>query len=179
MPILWAWEMEKLFWRVRKYLFDAVTNSPSLSSFQNLPAPGKMVLLNCAIIGKESVISIIIEEWKTVDLLKEAIQKRWPKYLKDVEPDGLQLFLAKTADGAWLQSGSEDVKELKKGEKTAAIEELTHEDQKLQGEDGLAKVLEGMKDPLVGQIHVLVVVPKPNTELWLVTGSVENAFDTK
>ncbi|KAG4038705.1 hypothetical protein PC123_g25738 [Phytophthora cactorum] len=44
-------------------------------------------------------------------------------------------------DGAWLESDSEDVKKLKKGEKTVAIEALTSEEKELQGESGLQKVL--------------------------------------
>ncbi|KAL3670218.1 hypothetical protein V7S43_004531 [Phytophthora oleae] len=47
---------------------------------------------------------------------------------------------------------------MKKGEKTALIEELTHTDKELQGEDCLATVLKEMDGPLTGQIHVLVVL---------------------
>ncbi|KAG2997751.1 hypothetical protein PC128_g23649 [Phytophthora cactorum] len=67
------------------------------------------------------------------------------------------LFLAKKDSEA--ASRSENVKNLKNGEKTALIEVLTHEDEELQGEDGVANVLEGMDLPSTGQIHVLVVVP--------------------
>ncbi|RAW22982.1 hypothetical protein PC110_g20583, partial [Phytophthora cactorum] len=61
-----------------------------------------MVLLNCALVGEGSVISIILEEWKTVALLKKAIKEEKPNDFKDVDADKLQLFLAKTDDGAWL-----------------------------------------------------------------------------
>ncbi|KAG3107366.1 hypothetical protein PI124_g13317, partial [Phytophthora idaei] len=74
--------------------------------------------------------------------------------------DQLQLFLAKTDDGAWLESDSEDVKKLKKGKRTVVIEALTSEEKELQGESGLQKVLAGMPKPSTDQIHVLVVVPK-------------------
>ncbi|KAG2795240.1 hypothetical protein PC112_g22716 [Phytophthora cactorum] len=85
-------------------------------------------------------------------------------------------------DGAWLESDSEDVKKLKKGEKTVAIEALTSEEKELQGESGLQKVLTGMPKPSTDQIHVLVVVPEqaqPQMGLWLVNGSIENAKNTK
>ncbi|RAW23128.1 hypothetical protein PC110_g20432 [Phytophthora cactorum] len=70
------------------------------SSFQNLPRRRKMVLLNCAFIREGSVISIIIEEWKTVALLKKAIKEEKPDTIKG-EADKLQLSLAKKG-GAWL-----------------------------------------------------------------------------
>ncbi|GMF31125.1 unnamed protein product [Phytophthora lilii] len=74
--------------------------------------------------------------------------------------DKLQLFLAKAGDNAWLSSLTEDVKKLKKGEKTALVESLTQEDKELQGESGLEKVLAGMLPPSTDEIHVLVVVPE-------------------
>ncbi|KAG3117823.1 hypothetical protein C6341_g27514, partial [Phytophthora cactorum] len=55
--------------------------------------------------------------------------------------EGQKLFLAKTDDGAWLSSLTEDVKKLKKGEKTVFIEALTQEEQELQAEDPLEGVL--------------------------------------
>ncbi|KAG3044292.1 hypothetical protein PC122_g24888 [Phytophthora cactorum] len=73
-----------------------------------------MVLLNCALVGEGSVISIIIEEWKTVALLKKAIKEEKPNDFKDVDADKLQLFLAKTDDGAWLKS--KDLLRMRKGE---------------------------------------------------------------
>ncbi|KAE9275286.1 hypothetical protein PR003_g29378, partial [Phytophthora rubi] len=116
-----------------------------------------MVLLNCAVVGEKGVISIIIEDWKTVALLKKAIKDEKPNTIK-CDADGLQLFLAKK-DGAWLESDSEDVKKLKKGEKTGAVEALTSEEKELQGESGLQTVLTGMPKPSTDQVHVLVVVP--------------------
>ncbi|GMF24336.1 unnamed protein product [Phytophthora fragariaefolia] len=109
-------------------------------------------------IGEGSVISIIIEEWKTVALLKDVIKEKKPKKIS-CDTGELQLFLAKTAAGKWLESGTEDMKKLKKGKKTAAIEALLLEDKELQGEWGLQKVLAGMPQPSTGQVHVLVVVP--------------------
>ncbi|GMF13510.1 unnamed protein product [Phytophthora lilii] len=65
-----------------------------------------MVLLKCALVGKGTVISILIEEWKTAGLLKDSIAEK----LRYPEPAyRLKLFLAKTGN-AWLESDSEDVK---------------------------------------------------------------------
>ncbi|KAL3663066.1 hypothetical protein V7S43_012006 [Phytophthora oleae] len=91
-----------------------------------------------------------------------------------VDANKLQLFLAKN-DRAWLQSCSEDVKKLKKGDKTAAIQVLTQEDKELQGEIGLAAVLADMDDPLTDQIHVLVVVPEQD-QLEKIDAENEEAF---
>ncbi|CAI5705423.1 unnamed protein product [Peronospora farinosa] len=94
----------------------------------------------------------------------------------------LQLYPAKMVEGKWLASSSDDVIQLKKGEKTHHVVELMKEDQKLQAEDDIADLLEGMEDPKGKQIHVLVRVPEhaqPNIGLWLVSGSIENALDTK
>ncbi|GMF28320.1 unnamed protein product [Phytophthora lilii] len=118
-----------------------------------------MVLLNCALVGDGSVISIIIEEWKTVALLKKEIKQENPSTITCDAKD-LQLFLAKAGDNTWLSSLTEDVKKLKKGEMTALVEALTQEDKELDGEFGLDDVLEGMPEPKTKQIHVLVVVPE-------------------
>ncbi|KAE9171380.1 hypothetical protein PF005_g27170 [Phytophthora fragariae] len=57
-------------------------------------------MINCAVIGQGSVITIIIDDWKTVALLKKAIKDEKSMKIK-CDPDGLQLFLTKK-DGAWL-----------------------------------------------------------------------------
>ncbi|OWZ01934.1 Crinkler (CRN) [Phytophthora megakarya] len=135
-----------------------------------------MVKLFCAIVGVDgSAFPVEIDENETVGDLKEAIQKKKPNDLKDVDPDKLQLFLAKTTDGAWLDEA---------GVAAVALDECGHP--------------HDFGDPMVaanwiknatyfgenfqpgeGDVHVLVVVPKSKTGLWLVTGSVENAVDTK
>ncbi|KAG3046619.1 hypothetical protein PI125_g26950, partial [Phytophthora idaei] len=117
-----------------------------------------MVKLFCAIVGEAgSAFEVKIDDAESVSALKEAIAGKL-KYTG--RADKLQLFLAKTDDGAWLESDSEDVKKLKKGKRTVAIEALTSEEKELQGESGLQKVLAGMPKPSTDQIHVLVVVPK-------------------
>ncbi|KAL4147693.1 hypothetical protein PRNP1_011447 [Phytophthora ramorum] len=118
-----------------------------------------MVKLFCAIVGVAgSVFGVEIDADQLVGDLKKAIKGEKPNDLKDIDADKLQLFLAKT-DGAWLSSLTEDVKKLKKGEKTALVEALTHKDKELQGEDPISEYLEGMDAPKVKPIHVLVVVP--------------------
>ncbi|KAG2802019.1 hypothetical protein PC113_g24537 [Phytophthora cactorum] len=117
-----------------------------------------MVKLFCAIVGVAgSAFEVDIDDAESVSALKKSIKAEKPNDFKDVDADKLQLFLAKTADGAWLSSPSEDVKKLKKGEKTALIKALTKEDQELQAENPLEDVLIGMDPPSARQIHVLVV----------------------
>ncbi|EGZ11331.1 hypothetical protein PHYSODRAFT_287339, partial [Phytophthora sojae] len=139
-----------------------------------------MVKLFCAIVGAAgSAFEVDIDAGASVSALKKAIKA---EKMYQFPADELQLFLAKTEGGAWLVSDSEDVKKLKKGEKTVAVEALTSEEKELQGESGLQKVLKGMLKPSTDQIHVLVVVPEQEhaqTGLWLVTGSVGNALNTK
>ncbi|KAG3043986.1 hypothetical protein PI125_g27242, partial [Phytophthora idaei] len=101
-----------------------------------------MVKLFCTIAGVPgSAFSVRVDESDSVDDLKDAIKE---KKMYQFPADELQLFLAKKDDGAWLESDSEDVKKLKKGEKTVAVEALTSEEKELQGESGLQKVLAGM-----------------------------------
>ncbi|KAG3002086.1 hypothetical protein PC121_g19649 [Phytophthora cactorum] len=119
-----------------------------------------MVLLNCAFVEEGRVISGIIEEWKTVGLLKDAIKNKRPDFIK-CEAHKLQLFPAKK-NGEWLVSGTEDVKMLKRGGKSTLIETLTHEDKELELESGLEKLL--TPQPFTGQIHVLVVIPEHLSE---------------
>ncbi|CAH0481078.1 unnamed protein product [Peronospora belbahrii] len=47
------------------------------------------------------------------------------------------------------------------------------------GECPIEGVLNGMDPPSYRQIHVLVMVPKQESCLWLVSGTIENALDTK
>ncbi|KAG6619957.1 Crinkler (CRN) family protein [Phytophthora cinnamomi] len=132
-----------------------------------------MVLLSlqCAIVGQVgSSFDVEIDDGAKVSKLKKAIAED-QKY--DFAASKLQLFLAKTEGGAWLESDSEDVKKLKKGEKTVAVEALTSEEKDLQGESGLQKVLTGMPKPSTDQIHVLVVVPEGAGSQAGVTASIE------
>ncbi|CAI5713526.1 unnamed protein product [Peronospora farinosa] len=120
-----------------------------------------MVTLFCIIVGtKESVFPVDIDKRQSVGHLKDAIKA---KRMYQFPADELQLYPAKMVEGKWLASSSDDVKQLKKGEKTHHVVELMKEDQKLQGEDYISDLLEGMEDPVGRQIHVLVVVPEEFT----------------
>ncbi|KAL3659397.1 hypothetical protein V7S43_015668 [Phytophthora oleae] len=108
--------------------------------------------LFCAIVGvADSSFSVKIDEKKSVDELKNTIKEKKKNDLKDVDANNLQLFLARNGN-TWLSSCAEGVKKLKKGENTALIEELTKEDQELQGESGLLNVLTGMEPPTTDQV---------------------------
>ncbi|ETL85420.1 hypothetical protein L917_15032 [Phytophthora nicotianae] len=67
-------------------------------------------------------------------------------------------------DSAWMQSGAEDAKELKRGDTTAFIETLAHDDNELYGEDPLDEFLAKFDAPTLKQIHVLVLVPQDDDE---------------
>ncbi|KAG1685008.1 hypothetical protein DVH05_009775 [Phytophthora capsici] len=98
---------------------------------------------------------------ETVALLKETIAAAL-RY--EGRPALFELFLAKKGS-AWLSSDTasvtDDVKELKKGKKTALIDALMQEDSELQGERLISECLKGMDDPKgAAKIHVLAVVPE-------------------
>jgi Crinkler effector protein N-terminal domain len=64
-----------------------------------------MMLLVCSLVGqKRSAFAIEVDENKMVDALKKAIKKEKENYLKAIDADELQLFLAKKGDGKWLDS---------------------------------------------------------------------------
>ncbi|KAG4040930.1 hypothetical protein PC123_g23542 [Phytophthora cactorum] len=105
-----------------------------------------MVKLFCAIVGVAgSAFEVDIDDAESVSALKKSIkaENSDDPTLKNVAAKNLRLFLAKEGDGAWLSSLTEDVKKLKKGEKTVFIEALTQEEQELQAEDPLEDVLNG------------------------------------
>lgn len=135
----------------------------------------EMVTLFCLVVGERGcAFAVDVDENKSVDHVKDAIAAK-QKY--DFAASKLQLFLAKelrkedakwveavTEDlqtgkrtGVWLQSLSNDVRQLKRGVSTAAVEELTRQERELQGESGLANVFKSMAVPSMDQIHVLVV----------------------
>ncbi|KAL8003025.1 hypothetical protein Plhal703r1_c13g0064451 [Plasmopara halstedii] len=125
-----------------------------------------MVKVICAIVGAAgNAFPVDIDADQLVGDLKEEIKAKKPNDMKGVDADRLELFLGKTDGGAWLSSQSDDVKKLKKGEKTALIKSLIKEDQQLQAEESLEYVLRenNMATPQSRQIHVLVVVPAGNS----------------
>ncbi|EGZ26008.1 crn2-like protein [Phytophthora sojae] len=134
-----------------------------------------MVKLSCVIVGVPGdPFQVEIDEiCELVAGLKDAIKKEKPDSIK-CDADKLQLFKAAkedrtfSASGAeeekkdfrWLKAASDDVKKLKHGEKTAAIEAVVRKDQVLRGKETVSDVLMGMESPSISQIHVLVVLPE-------------------
>jgi Crinkler effector protein N-terminal domain len=112
------------------------------------------------------VFSVNIDATESVDVLKDKIKRKKENHLNRVDADKLQLFLCRNFDGTWLDSSTYDIKKLMKGEKTALIEALAHEDNELQGDFGLEEVLKNPKnfeerfERNKGEFHVLVIVPK-------------------
>jgi hypothetical protein len=127
-------------------------------------ARGKMVILNCGLVEDRSVVSILIEEWKTVGLLKDAIAGKL-KYTG--RADQLQLFLAKKktsegkGKGPWVvtnevESGWSETSDLKPLNAAAALNLYGLSETGVQLEVPLTE-----DDADAGRmpVHVLVVVP--------------------
>ncbi|KAE8960960.1 hypothetical protein PR002_g30048 [Phytophthora rubi] len=111
-----------------------------------------MVLLNCAVVGEKGVISIIIEDWNTVALLKDAIKEKNSTTIT-CDPKDLKLFLAKT-DGGWMRDVDPAVLELTEGRIHPDVQTLI--DGKRMGETWSIKdVLEAndMATPQSRQVH--------------------------
>ncbi|EGZ28884.1 hypothetical protein PHYSODRAFT_474854 [Phytophthora sojae] len=117
-----------------------------------------MVKLFCAVVGVAgSAFSVRVDESDTVDDLKKAIKAEKTNDFKDIDADKLELYVAKR-DGEWLTEA--DVK---------------------SGHHGPRAVGSGAAAGR-GPVNVLVMLPEQEhaqTELWLVTGSVDNALNTK
>ncbi|EGZ11161.1 hypothetical protein PHYSODRAFT_287175 [Phytophthora sojae] len=138
-----------------------------------------MVKLFCAIVGAAgSAFPVDIDADQSVGDLKKAIKAEKTNKLKDIDAGDLQLFLAKTADGAWLSSKDPDVISMRSGGIPEQVKTLLNVE--MDPADEIGDVFEGA--PTKKTIHVLVVVPEQEhaqTGLWLVTGSVDNALNTK
>lgn len=114
--------------------------------------------LFCAVVGqKQNLFSVVIEETKSVDELKETIVLK-QKY--DFAPSMLDLYLAKANKDSWLHAGTDVVRNLA-DENTEMVKNLTHARQPLNPADSLQDVLSGMPIPELRQIHILVVITKP------------------
>ncbi|CEG36016.1 CRN-like protein [Plasmopara halstedii] len=120
-----------------------------------------MVTLSCAVVGAAgSAFPVDIDEIKLVGHLKDMIKVKKPNDFKNIDPDKLQLFLAKTADGVWLSSKDPAVVALQSGDvpdqlKTLLIMEMYPADE-------IGEVFE--RAPTKKTIHVLVVVPKDEND---------------
>ncbi|EGZ11330.1 hypothetical protein PHYSODRAFT_287330 [Phytophthora sojae] len=148
-----------------------------------------MVKLVCAIVGVAgSAFPVDIDASQLVGDLKKAIKAEKTNDFKDIDADKLQLFLAKTADGAWLPDDDQAALDLEDGKVHEDIQALI-DGEKMKATWTIEDVLTANnmtkrkgRAPKSRQIHVLVVVPEQEhaqTGLWLVTGSVENALITK
>lgn len=74
--------------------------TPDISPFQNLRAYRKMVKLFCALVGvRGSAFEVKIDEGASVSALNKEIKK---EKMYQIPADELQLYLAKTANDAWL-----------------------------------------------------------------------------
>ncbi|GMF20956.1 unnamed protein product [Phytophthora fragariaefolia] len=94
--------------------------------------------------GTVGLFSVKIGGDENITALKNAIKNGSDRLITAPAPT-LQLFLAKTEDGAWVSSSSEDITKLMKGEKTALIEALTKEDQELRAGSLIAERRAGKK----------------------------------
>ncbi|EEY68566.1 Crinkler (CRN) family protein [Phytophthora infestans T30-4] len=67
-----------------------------------------MLVFFCVIVGEaDSTFMVKLDEGVSVGKLKKAILDAHPKSLKDVGEREVQLFVAKTSDGKWLEAESE------------------------------------------------------------------------
>ncbi|KAG3238387.1 hypothetical protein PI124_g16651 [Phytophthora idaei] len=120
-----------------------------------------MVKLFCAIVGEAgSAFPVDIDAGQTVGDLKDAIKAKKPDTIKG-EADKLQLFLAKTDDGAWLQNDDPGVPELEEGRIHPDVQTLI-DGNKMTANWTIKDVLDAnhLPTPQSKQVHVLVVVPE-------------------
>ncbi|KAG3121126.1 hypothetical protein PI126_g24461, partial [Phytophthora idaei] len=118
-----------------------------------------MVKLFCAIVGEAgSAFEVKIDDAESVSALKEAIAGKL-KYTG--RADKLQLFLAKTADGAWLQNDDPGVPELEEGRIHPDVQTLI-DGNKMTANWTIKDVLDAnhLPTPQSKQVHVLVVAPE-------------------
>ncbi|KAI9991744.1 hypothetical protein PInf_017094 [Phytophthora infestans] len=72
-----------------------------------------MLVFFCVIVGEaDSTFMVKLDEGVSVGKLKKAILDAHPKSSKDVDEREVQLFVAKTSDGKWLEAESEVSEEL-------------------------------------------------------------------
>ncbi|GMF28390.1 unnamed protein product [Phytophthora fragariaefolia] len=128
-----------------------------------------MVKLFCRFVGEAgNAIPVDVRENETVgDLTRKFATNA--QYAGRV--DKMQLFLAKTADGAWLPSNDPDVVAMRSGAVSEKVQNL------LNGQFDPAEEIADVfvPAPQKKQIHVLVVVPKQGTSVPTV--SQDGVFD--
>ncbi|KAL8020156.1 hypothetical protein Plhal710r2_c014g0064821 [Plasmopara halstedii] len=119
-----------------------------------------MVKLFCAVVGVAgNVFSVQVDEKDSVADLKNVILAEKPNDMKGIDADRLELFLAKTEDGAWLMDDDDLDKMLQKQVDTSKMK-------KLRASWKLNKPVLFGPDVSLGEdvVHVLVVVPKDEND---------------
>ncbi|OWZ10601.1 Crinkler (CRN) [Phytophthora megakarya] len=136
-----------------------------------------MVNLACGIVGEVGdTFHVNIDEHKSVVALMDAILAKAPNAMRNIDANQMQLFPAKYVDTVstihadesmltWLSSDSEDAKKLRVGRKTDLINVLTKENFMMLGEHPVEEYLAGVETPKMQQIHVLVMIPKRESNL--------------
>ncbi|KAL8003018.1 hypothetical protein Plhal703r1_c13g0064381 [Plasmopara halstedii] len=114
-----------------------------------------MVNLLCAIVGAASnAFEVNIDDTASVAALKKAVKAEKPNDMKGIDADKLELFLAKTNGGAWLdRAGAASVALDGRGDPRGYVQmdpTLWIKNPMYFGDNFR---------PAEGQIHVLVVVP--------------------
>ncbi|EGZ24971.1 hypothetical protein PHYSODRAFT_326018 [Phytophthora sojae] len=121
-----------------------------------------MVKLFCAIVGAAgSAFPVDIDAGQSVGDLKKAIKAEKTNKLKDIDAGDLQLFLAKTADGAWFSSKDPDVISMRSGGIPEQVKTLLNVE--MDPADEIGDVFEGA--PTKKTIHVLVVADRECLEV--------------
>lgn len=142
-----------------------------------------MVKLFCAIVGEAgSAFSVEVDETDSVDDLKTAIKA----VNEDITcpPRKLQLFLAKKADGTWLDGAGAAAVTVDEADRVPLMLDKHGNHHKFVKMNPLLWIKNDQHfgenfRPGEDQVHVVVVVPHAQTGLWLVTGFVKNALNTK
>ena len=117
--------------------------------------------LFCKLVGVAgSAFPVTIDGRETVGDLKDAIKKKGGDKIACAAWE-LQLYLAKM-DNSWLKYDEQDAKQLRKGICTEAILAMMSESNEMEATMSLNEWIHDvckMPEPVIKQIHVLVVVP--------------------
>ncbi|KAJ8576435.1 hypothetical protein ON010_g2776 [Phytophthora cinnamomi] len=137
-----------------------------------------MVLLSleCAIVDLVgSSFDVKIDAGASVSALKYKIKEKKPDTITG-EADKVQLFLAKTADGAWLRDVDPSVLALEEGSIHPDVQTMI-DGQKMRATWTIEDVLKEnhMTAPQSRQVHVLVVVPSSTEIKFTVTETTDEA----
>ncbi|KAL3670461.1 hypothetical protein V7S43_004780 [Phytophthora oleae] len=111
---------------------------------------GRVVVVNCIVVGIGEASGISIESNAKLIKLKQSIMAEYPNRLKGVDRGDLQLFLAKKADKTWLSADpafEETERDMLRGSVPNEINDIiSDEHMMLNGRDTIAEAL--VKAPL-------------------------------